>query len=115
LIFRKLCFLKIFGGTRGISFNLKTLALIFFIKIAKNEVLEMVEFETIKVEEIKFGTNNFLEIARKKAISSDGENIFISISRGFFTINGEKRYRKSFTVPMDESVIDFIARKIKEI
>jgi hypothetical protein len=75
----------------------------------------MVEFETIKAEEIKFGTNNFLEIARKKAITEEGENIFISISRGFFTQTGEKRYRKSFTVPMDDSVKDFIAKKIKEI
>jgi len=75
----------------------------------------MVEFETIKAEEIKFGTNNFLEIARKKAISEDGENIFISISRGFFTPEGEKRYRKSFTVPMEDAVKDFIAQKIKEI
>lgn len=75
----------------------------------------MVEFETIKAEEIKFGTNNFLEIARKKAISEDGENIFISLSRGFFTPDGEKRYRKSFTVPMDDAVKDFIAEKIKEI
>ena len=75
----------------------------------------MVEFETIKAEEIKFGTNNFLEIARKKAISEDGENIFISISRGFFTPEGEKRYRKSFTVPMDDAVKDFISQKIKEI
>jgi len=75
----------------------------------------MVEFETIKAEEIKFGTNNFLEIARKKAISEDGENIFISISRGFFTPEGEKRYRKSFTVPMEDAVKDFTAQKIKEI
>lgn len=27
----------------------------------------MVEFETLKAEEVKFGKNNFLEIARKKA------------------------------------------------
>ncbi len=75
----------------------------------------MVQFETIKSEEIKFGNNNFLEIARKKAIADDGENTFISISRGFITQNGEKRYRKSFSVPIDDEVISFIATKIKEI
>jgi len=75
----------------------------------------MVNFETIKSEEIKFGNSNFLEIAKKKAISEEGENIFLSISRGFVTPSGEKRYRKSFTVPMDESVIDFVAEKLKEI
>ena len=75
----------------------------------------MVSFETIKSEEIKFGNSNFLEIARKKAITDEGENVFISISRGFIMPTGEKRYRKSFTVPLDENVINFVAEKLKEI
>lgn len=75
----------------------------------------MVQFETIKSEEIKFGNNNFLEIARKKAITEEGENIFISVSRGFFTQAGEKRYRKSFTVPVDEAVLDFIVQNLKKV
>lgn len=75
----------------------------------------MVQFETIKVEEIKFGNNNFLEVARKKAITDEGENEFISLSRGFMTPTGEKRYRKSFTVPMDDNVINFVAEKLKQV
>ena len=75
----------------------------------------MVEFETIKAEEIKFGNNNFIEVARKKAKTEEGENEFISISRGFFTQGGERRYRKSFTVPLDDAVIDFVATKLKEV
>lgn len=74
-----------------------------------------VKFETIKSEEIKFGNNNFLEVARKKAISDEGENIFISLSRGFITQSGEKRYNKSFTVPLDENVIKFVSEKLKEV
>ena len=73
----------------------------------------MVEFETIEAEEISFGNNNFIEVAKKKAISEDGENVFISISRGFVAMNGEKRYRKSFTVPLDKAVIDFVSTKLK--
>ena len=75
----------------------------------------MVQFETIKAEEIKYGKNKFLEVARKKAITEEGENTFISISSGFFTQVGEKRYKKSFTVPIDDAVIDFIAEKLKEV
>ena len=75
----------------------------------------MVKFETIKSEEIKFGNNNFLEIARKKAISDDGENEFISISRGFMTQDGEKRYRKSFTIPLNEEVLDFVVHHLKKM
>ncbi len=75
----------------------------------------MVQFETIKAEEVKFGNNNFIEVARKKAITEEGENTFISLSRGFVTPNGEKRYRKSFTVPINDEVIDFLSKKIKEV
>jgi hypothetical protein len=75
----------------------------------------MVDFETIKAEEIQFGNNNFIEVARKKAVSDDRENVFISISRGFVTFNGEKRYRKSFTLPLNDDVLDFVAKKIKEV
>jgi hypothetical protein len=75
----------------------------------------MVTFETIKSKEIKFGNSKFLEVARKKAISEEGENVFLSISSGFFTPTGEKRYRKSFTVPLDEAVIDFITENLKHV
>ena len=75
----------------------------------------MVEFETLKSEEIKFGNNNFIEIARKKAITEEGENEFISLSRGFITFNGEKRYRKSFTIPLDENVIKFVAENVAKV
>ena len=75
----------------------------------------MVKFETIKSEEITFGNNNFLEIARKKAIAEDGENEFISLSRGFITQTGERRYRKSFTIPLNEEVIQFVTEKLKKV
>lgn len=75
----------------------------------------MVEFETINSDELSFGNNNFIEVAKKKAISEQGENIFLSISRGFVTQDGEKRYRKSFSVPIDEAVIKFVADKLKEL
>jgi hypothetical protein len=73
-----------------------------------------VEFETIKAEEVKFGKNNFIEVARKKAKTSDGENEFISISRGFFLPDGSKRFKKSITVPDDKSVKEFVSKKIAE-
>ena len=75
----------------------------------------MVEFVTIKAEEIKFGDGKFLEVAKKKAITEEGENEFVSLSRGFFTPEGERRYRKSFTVPLEKEIIDFIVAKIPEV
>jgi len=75
----------------------------------------MVEFKTIKQEEVMFGNSEFIEIARKKAITEQGENEFISISRGFYTLNKEKRYSKSFTIPISKEVVDFISEKIKQM
>ena len=75
----------------------------------------MVEFKTMKAEEVKFGKNNFLEIARKKAVAEEGENEFIAISRGFYLPDGTKRFKKSIALPDEASVKDFVAAKIKEV
>jgi hypothetical protein len=75
----------------------------------------MVEFQTVKSEEIKFGKNNFLEVARKKAVADEGENEFIAISRGFFLPDGTKRFKKSLALPDDQEIKDFVASKVKEM
>ncbi len=75
----------------------------------------MVEFETIKAEEVKFGKNNFLEVARKKAKSEEGENEFIAISRGFFLPDGTKRFKKSLAIPDDDAIKDFVSKNVKEL
>ncbi len=75
----------------------------------------MVEFQTIKAEEVKFGNNNFIEVARKKAIAPNGENEFIAVSRGFFAPDGSKHFKRSFTVPDNVVVVDFVCKKIKEM
>lgn len=75
----------------------------------------MVEFETVKAEEVKFGKNNFLEIARKKAKTEEGENEFIAISRGFFLPDGTKRFKKSLAIPDDDEIKGFVADNVKKV
>ena len=75
----------------------------------------MVEFQTVKAEEVKFGKNNFLEIARKKAIVEDGENEFIAVSRGFFLPDGAKKFKKSLAIPDDKEIKEFVSKKIMEV
>ena len=74
----------------------------------------MVTFETIKAEEIKFGRNNFLEVARKKATSEQGENEFIAISRGFFLPDGTKKFKRSIAIPDEQEIKEFVSKKIME-
>ena len=76
-----------------------------------------VEFETIKSEKINFGPNNtnFIEIARKKAITPSGENVFVSLSRGYKSLDGNERYKNSVTIPDTEEIKKFISEKIMSI
>ncbi|MBD3262925.1 hypothetical protein GF374_00920 [Candidatus Woesearchaeota archaeon] len=77
-----------------------------------------VEFETIKSEEIKFGRNSFIEVARKVAKPEDGEaNEFVNISRGFYLPDGTKRFsrRKNISLPNDKDVLDKVAEFLKSV
>lgn len=76
----------------------------------------MVDFETIEFKNIPFGKNNFIEIARKRAVlGNGGQTEFISISRGYFTTDDDKRYKNSVTIPLDEKVREEIAKNLLEI
>jgi hypothetical protein len=72
-----------------------------------------VEFETLNAERVNFGRNNFLEVARKKAVTDDGVNEFISVSRGYFLPDGSARFKKSLTIPDDVEIRNFVAEHIK--
>jgi len=74
-----------------------------------------VEFETISSNKIPFGKNNFLEGARKRAVSKDGTTEFISISRGYTMRDGSERYKSSLTIPDDEEVRRFIIDSLSTI
>ena len=70
----------------------------------------MPDYETIKVEEYKYG-NNFIEIARKKI--EDAE--FISISKGFYNKAGEKRYKNGIGFPDEDELKKFMLDKLQNI
>jgi len=75
----------------------------------------MVEYEIIEAKEIKFGKNNFIEVARKKAISENGENEFISISRGYYSKDGNRKWKASIALPMEKEKREEIAELIKNL
>jgi len=74
-----------------------------------------VQFETIKAEKVNFGRNNFLEVARKRARTTDGTNEFISVSRGYYLPDRSERFKRSLTIPDDPEIRAFIADKIKTL
>ena len=74
-----------------------------------------VRFETLSAEKIPFGKNNFLEVARKKAITDEGVSEFISVSRGYYLPDGSEKYKKSITIPDDSSIKNFVIERIGKL
>jgi len=65
----------------------------------------MVEFETVKSEEVTFGEEEFIEVAIKRAVSEGGADRFISLSRGYIDDDRGKRYKSNFSIPRDAEVV----------
>lgn len=70
--------------------------------------LSMVTFETLEMHETEFGTNNFVQIARKVAKDDESSTKFIAVTRGYLDGEGAKRYKTNLTLPDDPDVVDFV-------
>ena len=68
------------------------------------------DYETIAIETLDYGRNKFLEISKKKAVPD--ENVFLNISKGYYTSEGEKRYQKGVGFPDDA---EFVARLVEKL
>ncbi|MDY6985966.1 MAG: hypothetical protein SVE93_06155 [Candidatus Thermoplasmatota archaeon] len=75
----------------------------------------MVEYRTIKSEELPFGKNNFIEIARKKAVTDDGENEFVSISRGYKAGEDRIRWKSTIALPCDKEFVEKLSSSLLEM
>lgn len=75
-----------------------------------------VVFEIMDSKRIDFGSKNFIEVARKKAVVEDGDtNEFISISRGYYREENKPRYRTSLTIPDETDIKEFVSKAIMEL
>ena len=72
----------------------------------------MVEFETVKATEVPFGSNNFIEISKRKAVTPVGEIEFYAISRGYYLPDGTKRWKGSIALPQEKEKRKEIAKLI---
>jgi len=75
----------------------------------------MVEFETLKSKEVKFGKNSFIEISKRRVKTPVGENEFIAISRGYYMPDGTKRWRASIALPNENDKREKIAEMLKSL
>ncbi|MDY6777240.1 MAG: hypothetical protein SVU32_01115 [Candidatus Nanohaloarchaea archaeon] len=75
----------------------------------------MVEFDTLKSKEIEFGDGEFIQLARKRALSDEGDEVFISLSRGYIDADGDRRFKSSFSIPLDEDVVGFLVDNMSDM
>jgi hypothetical protein len=74
-----------------------------------------VKFEVLSSKRIDFGSKNFIEVARKKAVVENETNEFISVSRGYYREENKPRYRTSITIPDQADVKEFVSKAILDL
>ena len=75
----------------------------------------MVEFETKNVKEVKFGNNKFLEVALKVAKTENVDSEFVSVSKGFITNEGQKRFKNALGFPAEKDLRDKLVEALQGI
>jgi hypothetical protein len=71
------------------------------------------EYETIVSEYVDYGRNKFLEISKKKV--KPDETIFLNISKGFYTPEGEKRYQRGIGFPNEMDIVNNLIEKLQSV
>jgi hypothetical protein len=71
------------------------------------------EYETIVSEYVDYGRNKFLEISKKKV--KPDETIFLNISKGFYTPEGEKRYQRGIGFPNELDIVNNLIEKLQSV
>ncbi|ODS39930.1 hypothetical protein BEH94_03670 [Candidatus Altiarchaeales archaeon WOR_SM1_SCG] len=71
------------------------------------------EYKTLEADYVEYGNNKFLEISKKK-VEPDG-NIFLSILKGYYTLEGEKRYQRGLGIPYDKEIVEQMIEKMRAI
>jgi hypothetical protein len=78
-------------------------------------MVDDVKFEVLSSKRIDFGSKNFIEVARKKAVVENETNEFISVSRGYYREENKPRYRTSITIPDQADVKEFVSKAILDL
>lgn len=71
------------------------------------------EYETIVSEYVDYGRNKFLEISKKKVLPEN--TIFLNISKGYYTPEGEKRYQRGIGFPNEKEIVENLIKKLQII
>ena len=71
------------------------------------------EYETLFAEYVDYGRNKFIEVSKKRVVSENA--IFLNISKGYYTPNGDKRYRGSIGFPPEKQIVVGLLEKLESV
>ena len=80
----------------------------------------MAKYEIVKSEEIKYGSNSFLEVALKEVVGENGEaSRFISLSKGWIPREAEeanaRRFKSGIGFPADKELVEKFIEALQEM
>jgi hypothetical protein len=71
------------------------------------------DYETLKSEYVNYGRNKFIEISKKRVTSENA--VFLNISKGYYTPDGDKRYHRGIGFPPEDAIVDGILGKLRDV
>jgi hypothetical protein len=71
------------------------------------------EYETITSEYVDYGRNKFIEISKKRVMPENA--VFLNISKGYYTPEGEKRYQRGIGFPPEEAIVNDLIGKLQTV
>ena len=73
----------------------------------------MATYETLSEEARGFGTNGYLEVARKRLLEDGGATDFVLVTRGVYEKDGTKRWTRFVTLPDDAEMRAWLAEALR--
>jgi hypothetical protein len=71
------------------------------------------EYETILSEYVDYGRNKFIEVSKKRVMPDNA--VFLNISKGYYTPEGERRYQRGIGFPPEADIVNGLIEKLQVV
>lgn len=74
----------------------------------------MARFDTVRETTHRFGTNSYVELARRRLVDEKGASIeFLVLTRGFIDEDGAKRWTRFVTLPDEPALLAWVMEALR--
>lgn len=73
----------------------------------------MASYVTVREDTFRFGTNGYVEVARKRLVEEGVASEFVLLTRGFVDSDGRKRWTRFVTLPADPEMVGWLAEALR--